>query len=110
MKANFKTVNQRQLELNIPFEDFLCSGVMRRQALMSMCDPEQVICDYLDDGIDYDNPMEVRESFAEACALATDHELTNVSLDRNDIRFIRNQFGPHSFPPAPAMQVLRFAA
>ena len=108
MKAKFATVNNRQLELDIPFEDFLCSGVMRRQALLNMCEPADVISDYLSPGTDLDDPMELRESFAEACELATEHALSSVVFDENDILFIRTQFG--GYRPPPCAQAMRLAA
>lgn len=105
MKAKFETVNSRQLELNIPFEDFLCSGVMHRRALINMCQPEQVICDYLSPSADLNDPMELRESFAEACELATDHELSDIELDARDVLFIRRKFLPTWTPPPSAYAI-----
>lgn len=102
MKARFETMNSRQLELNITFEDFLCSGVMRRQALQSMCEPEQVICDYLSPSADLNDPMELRETFAQACELATDHELSDIRFDTSDVLFIRRHILGGQYDPPPA--------
>ncbi len=103
MKAYFNAPNRRQFELQITFEDFLCSGVMRRQALLNMCEPEQVVLDYLSPSADLNDPMELRESFAEACELATDHELSDIRFDADDVRFIRHHFGYDTPPPAFAL-------
>lgn len=102
MKAYFNAPNRRQFELRIPFEDFLTSGVMRQQALLNMCQPADVIADYLSPSADLDDPMELRETFAEACEMATDHALADVEFDDRDILFIRRQFSINPFPPTPA--------
>lgn len=110
MKAYFNAPNHRQFELQIPFEDFLVSGIMRRQALLNMCEPADVITDYLSPSADLDDPMELRETFAEACELATDHALADVQLDDQDVLFIRAQFHLSEPPPPAAGQIWLAAA
>ncbi len=108
MKAFFQGPNRRQFALQTTFEDFLASGVMRRQALLNMCQPQDVIADYLSPSADLDDPMELRETFAEACELATEGAVSSVELDAADISFIHQLFGNHL--PPPSAQALALAA
>jgi len=102
MKAYFNAPNSRKFELRIPFEDFLASGVMRQQALLNMCEPEDVLRDYVSPDADLDDPMELRETFAEACEMATEHAISQVRFDADDILFIRRHILGSDLNPPPA--------
>mgnify|MGYP001180894521 CR=1 FL=1 len=91
MHAAFRTVNGRPLSLTIPFEDFLASGEMRRQALVNLCSPEDLVLDHLP-AFDPDDDDETGQAFAEACEQAVESRLWAVRLDGEDIRFVRRRF------------------
>ena len=110
MKAHFNAPNSRHCELLIPFRDFLGSGIMRRQALLNLCEPEDLISDRLPLSADLEDPLELRETFAEACERATDYTLYGVEIEDSDVAFIRRQFNLHTPPPPAASEALRRAA
>lgn len=90
--AAFRGCHPVQLELS--FEDFLYSGLMRRQAQVAMCTPDDLITDHLP-GFDCGDSTEVREAFAEACEQASDYVVSKVTLDDEDEQFVRQCFlGP----------------
>ncbi len=101
MKANFSAPNQRQFAMQMSFEDFLSSGVMRRQALLGMCEPEQIILDYVSPDMDLTSVHEIREGFAEACEQASNYALIDVELDTSDVLFIQRFL----LPPDPIANV-----
>ncbi len=81
------------LQLELPFEDFLASGVMRRQAQVAMCSPDDLVYDHLP-AFDWDDD-EIREAFAEACEQASENAVSKVKLDDDDLLFVRRHFlGP----------------
>ena len=94
MHAKFTAGNGRQLSLDIPLPDFLYSGVMVRQAKAAMCEPEDLLRDYVrEDLAVYGDDEEVAQEFGEAVMLATDHAVTNVEIDREDLAYVRQHFG-----------------
>jgi len=95
MHAQFTGANGAQLGLDIPFEDFLHSGVMRQQALVSMCeDGEGLIRDFVcEEAAAYGDDGEVGQAFGEAAMLASDQAVHNVELDETDVAFVRQRFG-----------------
>ena len=79
------------VQLELSFEDFLYSGVMRRQAQVAMCSPDDLIVDHLP-AFDCGDADEVREAFAEACEQASDCAVSGVKLDDDDLLFTRRHF------------------
>ena len=79
------------VQLELAFEDFLCSGVMRRQAQTAMCSPDDLIYDHLP-AFDCGDTEEVREAFAEACEGASDYTVEKVRLDDRDVAYVRRHF------------------
>jgi len=83
------------VQLELSFEDFLYSGVMRRQAQVAMCRPDDLIVDHLP-AFDCGDVDEVREAFAEACEQASEYGVSKVQLDDRDVAYVRHRFlGPH---------------
>ncbi len=78
-------------QMKLGFEDFLYSGLMRRQSMVAMCEPEDLIMDHLPH-FDWGSDEEVAEAFAEACEEAVEYQVDKVSLDDNDLIFIRRHF------------------
>jgi hypothetical protein len=94
MHAQFDGANGAQLVLDIPFEDFLSTGPMFRQAQAAMCDPEDLIGDYVhEEAARYGDDDEIGQAFGEAAMLASDRAVHNVELDAADIAFVRQRFG-----------------
>ena len=91
MQAMITGVLGTELEMHLPFEEFLASGVMRQQALAHMCEPETVILDNFRENVDTDDDGELAQAFAEACELASDGEVWMVELDRDDLEFVRRR-------------------
>lgn len=79
------------MQIEIPFEDFLGSGHIRVQAKVAMCTPDDLIIDYLP-AFDPADADEVREAFGEACEQAADGGLNKVRLDDDDVLFARRHF------------------
>jgi hypothetical protein len=77
--------------MELSFEDFLCSGLMQRQAKAAMCSADDLVTDYLPD-FDCSNPDEVREAFAEACEQASEYAVSQVRLDDDDEKFVQQHF------------------
>ena len=84
-----------QLTMEMPFEDFLSTGVMRRQSLASMCEPETLILDYVHDDVDTEDSDELAQAFAEAAELASDGEVWMVQMEPEDIEFVRRRLCRH---------------
>ena len=80
-----------QLTMEMPFEDFLATGVMRRQSLASMCEPETLILDYVHDDVDTEDSDELAQAFAEAAELASGGEVWMVQMEPEDIEFVRQR-------------------
>ncbi len=80
MHAAFRTVNGRPLSLTIPFEDFLASGEMRRQALVNLCSPEDLVLDHLP-AFDPDDDDEKAKAFGKDGIL----ELVQVRAGVQDV-------------------------
>ena len=78
-------------QMKLGFEDFLYSGLMRRQSKVAMCEPEDLIMDHLPP-FDWNDDEEVSEAFAEACEEASEYEVEKVRLDDLDLAFIRRHF------------------
>jgi len=95
-----------QLTMQMPFEDFLSTGVMRRQSLAGMCEPETLILEHVHDSVDAEDDGELAQAFAEAAELASDGEVWMVQLEPEDIEFVRQRLcrdhGMHLVaPPVP---------
>ncbi|OGV64624.1 MAG: hypothetical protein A3K19_29805 [Lentisphaerae bacterium RIFOXYB12_FULL_65_16] len=95
MQAVFSTANGRPLNLHVRFQDFLHSPVIRRPAATAMCEPQDLIRDFV--RVTDSDPDELRDAVAEAVMLATDYAVTNVELDRSDLAFVRRHFA-HGTP------------
>ena len=91
MQAFFSGVQQTELTMVLPFEDFLSTGMMQRHSRAGMCAPETLILDYVHDGLDPDDGDELAQAFAEACELASDGDVWMVQLDDEDVEFVRNR-------------------
>ena len=91
MLAVVRPFSRRPQTLTISFEDFLSSGVMRRQALVEMCRPEDLVLEHLRD-FDAGDPDEIRQAFGEACEQALGNRLSVIRLDDHDLRFVRRRF------------------
>ena len=78
-------------QMRLGFEDFLCSGLVRRQSMVAMCEPEDLIMDHLPP-FDWGSDEEVSEAFAEACEEAVEYRIDKVRLDDQDLAFIRRHF------------------
>jgi hypothetical protein len=85
--------------VELPFATFLVSGFLATRAKAAMCSPRDLVLDHLPP-FDPDDEEEVREAFAEACEQATDGETARVSLDREDLRYVRNRL-LHDLPTGP---------
>ena len=79
------------IQVRLGFEDFLYSGLMRRQSLVAMCEPEDLIMDHLPP-FDWGSDEEVSEAFSEACEEAVEYQVDKVQMDGNDLAFIRRHF------------------
>ena len=99
MQALFIGVDRAQMAIEISFEDFLASGHMFRESQAAMCNPEELISDYVQEDVaQYGNDDEIGEAYAEAALLASGQTISNVELDRADIGFVRQHFGrTHGF-------------
>ena len=78
-------------QMKLGFEDFLYSGLMRRQSKVAMCEPEDLIMDHLPP-FDWADDEEISEAFAEACEEAAEYQIDKVRMDGNDLVFIRRHF------------------
>ncbi len=95
MQAMFNGANNASLFLTIPLEDFLSSGPMFRQSQAAMCEPEELLLDFVSQDLDWDSDEEMGSAFAEACILASDHAVSKVDLCRSDVAFIKRHFAPN---------------
>ena len=78
-------------QMKLGFEDFLYSGLVRRQSMVAMCEPEDLIMDHLP-SFDWGDDEEISEAFAEACEEAVEYQIDKVHMDNNDLEFIRRHF------------------
>ena len=78
-------------QMKLGFEDFLYSGLVRRQSMVAMCEPEDLIMDHLPP-FDWADDEEISEAFAEACEEAVEYQVDKVRMDGNDLAFIRRHF------------------
>jgi len=66
--------------------------------LANMCEPPQLIMDFVPDDVDVDDDDTLKQTFAEACELASDGQVWMVQLDREDLEFVRHRLcGNHGF-------------
>lgn len=94
MRALVNGVNGAQPTLDMSFEDFLSTGPVFRQAQAAMCDPEDLICDFVQEDVArYGDDDEIADAFSHAAMLATDQAVRNVELDGDDIAYVRQRFG-----------------
>ena len=91
MQALMNGPMNTQFSMQMPFEDFLASGVMHRQSLASMCEPETLILDYVHDDIDAEDEDELAQVFAVAAELASDGRVWMVQLEPEDVEFVRRR-------------------
>ncbi len=108
MQINAMFQNHRPARLQLSFEDFLYSGIMRRHSMVAMCEPEDLIMDHLPP-FEWGDDSEISGAFAEACEQAVEYEVEKVTLDDTDVEFIREHFSaqpgrvlffPDLLPPA----------
>ena len=91
MQALMNGPMNTQFTMQMPFEDFLGSGIMHRQSLAGMCEPEVLILDYVHDDVDPEEDGELAQAFAEAAELASDGQVWMVQLEPEDVEFVRRR-------------------
>jgi hypothetical protein len=91
MQALFNGLSRNPLAMDMPIGDFLATGVMRRQALANMCEPRQLVMDFVPEDMDVDDDDTLGQTFATACELASDGHVWMVALDREDLDFVRQR-------------------
>jgi len=96
MRAMFNGIDSSVLGLEMSLDDFLGSGVMFGLALVNMCSPEDLVVDHIPASTDLEDDDEIAQVFGEAVVLASDHAVTNVRFDSDDLAFVKRRLMPRN--------------
>lgn len=92
--------------IRMPLAEFFETPFMLRRAKTAMCEPLELLCDYLPGDPPLDDPEEFSSMVAEACENATNFALESVALDDDDVSYCSRVLvwpPPMPDPPTPAL-------
>jgi hypothetical protein len=93
MHAHF-TSGRRTIQFDMPLEAFLAAPTLAATAKARLCCPEDLLLDCLPADLDLEDDGDLAAALEQACLLATDQAVTNVTVSPQDLQFIRQDFIP----------------